>query len=122
LGWDPLTDISYVVSEGESWGRRRDEDGCEHFYRSTIQRAWIDDRRGRVLEDVYINHQEQRIFFLGRSGMVAEGRERIGTDGFQPLFHVEHATGGSDAAPLNLWRIVLLTDGEDRRFVAPLNK
>lgn len=120
--WDPLTYISYVVSEGKSWGRGRDEHDCEHFYRSTIQRAWIGERSGRVLEDVYINHQEQRIFFLGRSEMVAEGGERIGTDGFQPLFHVEHATGGSDAAPLNLWRIVLLTDGEDRRFMAPFEQ
>jgi hypothetical protein len=120
--WDPRTYISYVVSEGKSWGRRRNEDGSEHFCRSTIQRAWIDERSGRVLEDVYINHQEQRILFLGRSEMVTEDGERIRTDGFQPLFHVEHAAGGTDAAPLNMWRIALLTEAEDRRFMAPFEK
>ena len=75
-----------------------------------------------MLEDVYINHQEQRIFFLGRSEMVTEGGERIGSDGFQPLFHVEHAAAGSDVAPLNMWRIVLLTESEDKRFLAPFEK
>jgi len=120
--WDPRTYISYVVSEGKSWGRHRNEDGSEHFCRFTIQRAWIDERSGSVLEDVYINHKEQRILFLGRSEMVAEGGERIRSEGFQPLFHVEHAAGGSDAAPLNMWRIVLLTESEDRRFKAPFEK
>jgi len=120
--WDPRTYISYVVSEGKSWGRHRNEDGSEHFCRFTIQRAWIDERSGSVLEDVYINHKEQRILFLGRSEMVAEGGERIRSEGFQPLFHVEHAAGGSDAAPLNMWRIVLLTESEDRRFMAPFEK
>jgi len=120
--WDPLTYIPYVVSEGKSWGRHRNEDGSEHFCRSTIQRAWIDDRSGRVLEDVYINHREQRIFFLGRSEMVTEAGVRIRSDEFQPLFHVEHSAGGSDAAPLNLWRIVLLTEDEDQRFMAPFEK
>ena len=120
--WDPLTYIPYVVSEGKSWGRHGNENGSEHFCRSTIQRAWIDDRSGRVLEDVYINHQEQRIFFLGRSEMVTEGGERIRSDGFQPLFHVEHAAAGSDVAPLNMWRIVLLTESEDKRFLAPFEK
>lgn len=120
--WDPRTYISYVVSEGKSWGRHRNEDGSEHFCRFTIQRAWIDARSGSVLEDVYINHKEQRILFLGRSEMVAEGGERIRSEGFQPLFHVEHAAGGSDAAPLNMWRIVLLTESEDRRFMAPFEK
>jgi hypothetical protein len=120
--WDPRTYISYVVSQGESWGRHRNEDGSEHFCRSTIQRAWIDDRRGLVLEEVYINHQERRILFLGRSEMVTEGGEHIHSDGFQPLFHVEHGAGGSDTAPLNMWRIVLLTESEDRRFMAPFEE
>ena len=38
---------------------------------------------------------------------------------FQPLFHVQHAVGGSEQAPLNLWSIVLLTDAPDPRYYEP---
>ncbi len=120
--WDPLTYIPYVVSEGKSWGRHPTEDRSEHFFRSTIQSAWISEANGRVLEDVYINHATQRILFLGRAGMVTDAGQPIHTDGFQPLFHVEHAAGGPETAPLNLWRIVVLTENEDKRFMVPFAK
>lgn len=100
--WDPLTYIPYVVSDGNSWGRHPTEDGCEHFFRSSIQLAWIGDENGRVVEDVHINHATK--------------------DKFQPLFHVEHAAGGSETAPLNLWRFVILTENEDKRFLVPFEK
>ena len=35
----------------------------------------------------------------------------------QPLFHVEHAVGGVESRPLNLWRIVHLTTGKDHRLM-----
>jgi hypothetical protein len=48
--------------------------------------------------------------------MTTEAGERIYASDFQPLFHVEHAATGSEDAPLNAWRIVLLTKHNDRRY------
>ena len=67
--WDPLTFIPYVVSEGKSWGRRKLQDGSEHFFRSSEQLGWIAKGRGTVLEEVFIDHAGQRILFLGRESM-----------------------------------------------------
>lgn len=36
---------------------------------------------------------------------------------WQPLFHVEHSVDGSELRPLNLWRIVFLTDGRRRQLI-----
>ena len=84
--WDPLTYIPYVVSDGKSWGRHPTEDGCEHFFRSSIQRAWIGDENGRVLEDVHINHATKRILFMGRTSMVTDGEETVHRISFSPFF------------------------------------
>jgi hypothetical protein len=35
----------------------------------------------------------------------------------QPLFHVEHSVGGTDAQPLNRWRIVHHTNTNDTRLL-----
>jgi hypothetical protein len=51
--WDPSTYIPYVVSSGHSWGRHNLEQGCERFFRSSIQIAWISPERGQVLEEVF---------------------------------------------------------------------
>jgi hypothetical protein len=48
--------------------------------------------------------------------------QRIYADAFQPLFHVEHAAGGSESEPLNVWRIVLLTENNDQRFTEPFRQ
>ena len=48
--------------------------------------------------------------------------ERIYASDYQPLFHVEHAAAGSEQAPLNVWRIVLLTERNDARFTEPFKK
>jgi hypothetical protein len=120
--WDPATYISYVVSRGHSWGRHNLEPGCERFFRSTMQRGWIRPERGQVLEDVFINRNTWRIFFLGRAEMPDEKGERIDASDFQPLFHVEHAAAGSEAAPLNIWRIVLLTEHNDERYTEPFKR
>jgi hypothetical protein len=61
--WDPSIYIPYVVSSGHSWGRHNLEDGCERFFRSSIQIAWISQDRGQVLEEVFINRNDRRIFF-----------------------------------------------------------
>jgi hypothetical protein len=118
--WDPLTFIPYVVSERASWGRRRLQDGNEHFFRSSEQLGWITKARGTVLEEVFVDHSELRILFLGRESMKFDGKV-LKASNFQPLFHVEHAAGGSMEVPLNLWRIVVLTE-HDERYTEPFKE
>ena len=119
--WDPLTYIPYVVSEGHSWGRHSLSDDSERFYRSSIQAAWIANAKGRVLEDVYVNHTAQRILFLGRTEFAAD-TGTVQADDFQPIFHVEHAVSGPENDPSNLWRIVILTEQKDERFTEPFKQ
>jgi hypothetical protein len=107
--WDPLTYIPYVVSQARSWGRTTLCDGTTRFCRSSLQRGWITSEEGRVLEDVFVSDAKQTIYFLGRPRMVEESGNTLVASPFQPLFHVRHAVGGSEQAPLNLWSIVLLT-------------
>jgi hypothetical protein len=117
--WNPLSFIPYVVSEGASWDRRRGPDDTEHFYRCSMQAAWIGEDRGLVLEEVFIDHTQQRIFFMGRASFPSATGEVLRASDFQPLFHVEHAAEGAEDQPLNIWRIVLLTAEPDPRLQAP---
>ena len=117
----PLPRPPYVVSEGKSWGRHRLRDGSEHFFRSSEQLGWITEERGTVLEEVLVDHAGQRILFLGREFLKRDG-ERLRTGNFQPLFHVEHAVGGSRNNPLNMWRIVILTPERDERYTEPFKE
>jgi len=119
--WDPKTFIPYVVSEAKSWGRHRLRDGSERFFRSSEQLGWITGQRGTVLEEVLIDHAGQRILFLGRETLQIDGG-RLRASNFQPLFHVEHAAGGSVDDPLNLWRIVILTPEWDERYTEPFKE
>jgi hypothetical protein len=70
---------------------------------------------------VLIDHAGQRILFLGRETLQIDGG-RLGASNFQPLFHVEHAAGGSVDDPLNLWRIVILTPEWDERYTQPFKE
>ncbi|MFG1918587.1 hypothetical protein [Micromonospora sp. NPDC048898] len=119
--WDPLTYIPYVVTDGVSWARRDLPDGRNHL-RSSIQKAWLDDTRGRVLEDVYVSPATQQALFLGRPTMTGPNGEGLTADPYQPLFHVDHGVGGTEEEPLNLWRIVVLTEKPDPRFAAAFDK
>jgi len=119
--WEPLTYIPYVVSQGRSWGRTTLRDGSR-FCRSSLQRGWITSEEGRVLEDVFVSDAKQTIYFLGRPQMVEESGNTLVASPFQPLFHVQHAVGGSEQAPLNLWSIVLLTDAPDPRYCEPFEQ
>ena len=119
--WDPKTFIPYVVSEAKSWDRHRLRDGSERFFRSSEQLGWITGERGTVLEEVLIDHAGQRILFLGRETLQIDGG-RLRASNFQPLFHVEHAAGGSVDDPLNLWRIVILTPEWDERYTEPFKE
>ena len=119
--WDPATFIPYVVSEGKSWGRRKFHDGSEHFFRSSEQLGWIVTGRGTVLEEVFVDHAGQRILCLGRETMRDDSRNLKASD-FQPLFHVEHSAAGSIEEPLNLWRIIVLTEQYDERYTEPFKE
>jgi hypothetical protein len=119
--WDPLTYIPYVVSEGRSWGRHHLESGIERFSRSSIQESWLNVGRGQVLEDVFVNHVGQKVLFFGRAQMLRDDVV-LQADAYQPLFHVEHAAGGAETDPLNLWRIVILTGRKDDRYRAPFDE
>ena len=119
--WDPLTYIPYVVSEGGSWGRHRLAGEIERWSRSSIQGSWLNVGRGRVLEDVFVDHVRQKVLFMGRAQLLREDAP-IQADAYQPLFHVEHAAGGTETDPLNLWRIVILTEQKDERYRAPFDE
>jgi len=120
--WDSLTYIPYVVSQARSWGRTTLRDGTTRFCRSSLQRGWITSQEGRVLEDVFVSDAKQTIYFLGRPQMVEERSNTLVASLFQPLFHVRHAVGGSEQAPLNLWSIVLLTGASDPRYYEPFEQ
>ena len=115
--WDPRTSIPHVVREGKSWGRRTLEDGEECFLRASQQRAWRANVYDQVLEEVYLSPREQRILFLGRAEFLRDDGPLLQAGSHQPLFHVEHAVGGTDSQPLNLWRIVHLTTEKDDALV-----
>ena len=120
--WDPLTYIPYVVSQARSWGRTILRDGTARFCRSSLQRGWITSQEGRVLEDVFVSDPRQTIYILGRPQMVEDTGDTLVASPFQPLFHVRHAVGGSEQAPLNLWSIVLLTSASDPRYCEPFEQ
>jgi hypothetical protein len=119
--WDPLTYIPYVVSEGGSWGRHPLASEIERWSRSSIQGSWLNVGRGRVLEDVFVDHARQKVLFMGRAQLPRENVV-LQADAYQPLFHVEHAAGGTETDPLNLWRIVILTEQKDERYRAPFDE
>jgi hypothetical protein len=117
--WDPKTYIPYVVSSGRSWGRHEVPANGERFFRTSVQIGWITERRGDVNEEVFIDRDRRRILFMGRQEMTTDTGETVIASDHQPLFHVEHAAGGSEETPLNVWRIVILTDKRDPRFTEP---
>ncbi len=98
------------------------EEGCEHFFRTSDQAAWIGSSRGEVIEDVSISHRERSVIFLGQPQIVDDRGETIRAGDFQPLFHVVHAAEGSEERPLNIWRIVAMTQREDDRFKKPFEQ
>ncbi len=77
------------------------------------QLAWRADIYGQVLEEVYLSPKEQTVLFLGRAEFFRDDGSPLQAGSHQPLFHVEHAVGGTDSQPENLWRIVHLTSKRD---------
>lgn len=118
--WDAMSYLSYVAREAHSWGRHTLSDGAERWCRASMQRGWIKhDEYGQVLEDIFISHTKQTVYFFGRARMTEPNGKELVASTFQPLFHVMHGVGGPDDEPQNLWSIVLLTDKPDPRYLAP---
>ena len=93
--------------------------GFEDFTRVSDQGLWADmDRYATIIEHVRLDHENRRAFFIGAERFESpDGRIFTAGTG-QPIFHVEHSVGGPEDDPLNLWRIVLLTDGPDPALAA----
>ncbi len=118
--WDAMSYLPYVAKEAHSWGRHTLSDGAERWCRASMQRGWIKpDEHGQVLEDIFISHDKQTVYFFGRARMTQANGKELTASPFQPLFHVMHGVGGPDDEPQNLWSIVLLTDKPDPRYLAP---
>jgi hypothetical protein len=118
--WDAMSYLPYVASEAHSWGRHTLADGAERWCRASMQRGWIKPNEyGQVVEDIFVSHAKQTIYFFGRARMTEPNGNELIASAFQPLFHVMHGVGGTDNDPQNLWSIVLLTDKPDPRYLAP---
>jgi hypothetical protein len=95
------------------------EGPIETFIRVTDQRLWKDPSRfTTVIEQVYLDHDTQRAFFIGVDRAVTVGGDVVVRGKEQPNFHVEHSVTGTEMEPLNVWRIVHLdkdVDGEMRQ-------
>ena len=112
--------IPSVVTKGSShyWNRQALAGGAESFVRCSRQRLWLEpSEHGLVLERVFLNPGRQRVTFIGAAELgEPDGNQLRAGDG-QPLFHVEHSVDGSELRPLNLWRIVFLTDGPRQQLI-----
>ena len=112
--------IPSVVSEGSSrcWRRRSEADGADSFVRCSRQRLRLEpSEHGLVLEQVFLNPARQSATFIGAAVLLDRDGNLLRAGGEQPLFHVEHSVDGGEFQPLNLWRIVYLTDRSDQRLI-----
>jgi hypothetical protein len=97
--------------------------GFEDFTRVSDQRLWADpEHYTTVIEHVRLDHQNRRAFFLGIGHFETPDGRALTAGTEQPLFHVEHSVGGTEEDPLNLWRIVHLTDTPDRSLAAAFDQ
>ena len=112
--------IPSVVAEGSSryWRRQAEAGGAESFVRCSRQRLWLEpSHHGLVLEQVFLNPARQSATFIGAAELLDRDGNLLRAGEGQPLFHVEHSVDGGELRPLNLWRIVYLTDRPEQRLV-----
>jgi len=112
--------IPFVVRPGSdrAWGRRRLDGGVDRLERCSQQRMWLrPDEYGLVLERAYLDHHQQTVTFTGETELTDDAGRHLHASAEQPRFHVEHAVGGSEQAPLNRWRIVHLTEQPDQQLI-----
>ncbi len=107
--------IPTVIEPGsvEKFPESRD-DRSEIFTRVSDQRLWLDQPTyGTVIEHVRVDHDQQRIFFIGAPDYLTPDGRTLKAGTGQPIFHVEHSVAGTEQRPINLWRIVHLTEQQD---------
>lgn len=121
--WDPKTYIAYVVRDGKSWGREILKNGDEVFVRSSQQKQWLNrEVYEEVFEKVYLNHKEQRATFIGTQSLTDDLGKCLQLKNHQPIFHVQHSVEGEENHPINVWRIVHLTEGKDQKLIDHFKK
>jgi hypothetical protein len=91
------------------------EGHCEYFTRISDQRCWKDPSKYvKVIEHVKLDNRKQVVTFIGAEAYVTPDGRHIVAGKDQPIFHVEHGVVGDDESqPLNSWRIVHFTKGQD---------
>ena len=114
--------IPSVVAAGSSryWRRRTAGDGSESesFLRCSQQRLWLEpSEQGLVLEQVFLNPAQQNATFIGAAELLDKDGNLLRAGRGQPIFHVQHSVGGDESRPINLWRIVYLTDRPERKLI-----
>lgn len=89
----------------------------ETFVRITDQATWLDPTKfNTVIEQVFIDYDKERIFFIGVPEVDGLDGRKIVAGGEQPLFHVEHSVVGTEEEPINIWRIVHLDKDENGKL------
>jgi hypothetical protein len=119
--WHPDIYIPDVVRQGTAvtWNGAAD---LLTFDRVSEQRRWLKpDEFGLVLERVHLNPARQRATFIGVAELPGPDGAMLRAGANQPLFHVEHAVAGDETQPLNLWRVVHLTNEPDERLLEALS-
>ena len=112
--------IPSVVAEGSSqyWQRQGSTIGAESFVRCSRQRLWLEPSEyGLVLEQVFLNRAKQSATFIGAAELLDRDGNLLRAGQGQPLFHVQHSVDGSELQPLNLWRIVYLTENPRQELI-----
>ena len=100
-----------------SWQSAGGVRSVEYLARYSDQRRRRDPSLfGRVVEDVCLNHARRAATFLGRLEITDDLGQQVFAATDQPLFFVEHSVGGTEDAPLNLWRSVHLTHTPDAKI------
>ncbi|KAL7793695.1 hypothetical protein V8C37DRAFT_377916 [Trichoderma ceciliae] len=89
----------------------------ETFVRVSDQRTWLDPTKyNTVIERVFLDHDEEKAFFIGVSEVEGPDGRKIVAGTEQPLFYVEHSVVGTENEPLNVWRIVHLDKDENGKL------
>jgi len=108
--------IPGVVRAGSArtWDQRNLAASTESFARASQQRLWLHpEEYGLVLEQTHLDHQAQKVTFIGTAELAGPFGEPLHATARQPLFHVEHSVGGAPGRPVSHWRIVHLTRQPD---------
>jgi hypothetical protein len=118
--------IPTVVEPGSAgvWNKHELDNGDEVFNRKSRQRQRLVEGNpyGQVLEAVRINPALEKVTFIGTAEMTDRDGSKLVATKEQPLFHVDHGVAGTQTQPVNLWRIVHITDGPDKEMEARFNR